>query len=577
MIGYYMIVLFLLLLTSTCKKRSEVFHQIYVANSLTKVLQSSEPGEQPLSSGPARIMACRNERESFQVVIEVGKQGLSGVRIEVVDLKHEDGHSVIPMERISTNPVGYVETQKPVYEVTRTGWWPDPLMPEKPVDVAADHRQPFWITIHVPDNAIAGKYLGQVQILSRGKIIGKMPMELRVWDFQLGITPPLASAVAIMPYQLSKFYGENTVNDATLRNYWDMLFSHRLSSDNLGTAIEGGINEVINGRLKGPYNFENFDHKLEYCISRGLTAYQAARLPGFHHDGPDLTREQQDRIVSYLSDLAAHLEEKKWREKAFVMVWDEPAKEKSNPVLKELQTIQRAQPALRTRLDGPVLGPVVEKCESAVDIWGLHMKEVAEGGARAEANIQRWRQEGRALWMYVACDVHHPYPNIFIEYPLIDCRILPWLTWKYDIEGLLYWGANYWGEDNLKGDNINEKWPHRNWVSANFKEDRREGINYYNGDGHLIYPGPNGTALSSIRLEALRDGMEDFEYLWLLEKGTELLEKKGIEPVLASEARNWLEKQKIAQSFTIWCHDPHTLISQRKTLAEMIVRVTACL
>eukprot|EP01050_Picozoa_sp_SAG11_P025455 SAG11_NODE_5747_length_1472_cov_5.530226_1_plen_119_part_10 len=36
---------------------------------------------------------------------------------------------------------------------------------------------------------------------------------------------------------------------------------------------------------------------------------------------------------------------------------------------------------------------------------------------------------------------------------------------------------------------------------------------YSNGDGMLIFPGKHGTALPSIRLENLRDGMEDYGLL----------------------------------------------------------------
>jgi len=35
------------------------------------------------------------------------------------------------------------------------------------------------------------------------------------------------------------------------------------------------------------------------------------------------------------------------------------------------------------------------------------------------------------------------------------------------------------------------------------------------GDGVLLYPGPNGP-IGSIRLANIRDGLEDYEYLWLL-------------------------------------------------------------
>jgi hypothetical protein len=547
--------------------------QVFVADSLTKVLREPEEGESPLREGPATIAACRNERESLQIVVVAGARPCRAVAVSASDLRHEGGRAVIPAARISVNAVGYVQTNAPAYPVERVGWWPDPLLPPTPVDVDAGHRQPFWITVHVPDSAAPGRYTGVVTVSADSVADQHVPFEVTVWDFSLGASPPLPSAVAIYPHVLSRFYNEEPISEETLRRYWDMLFRHRLSSDELGSPLRQGMSAVIDGTEAAPFDYEIFDQRLRYCFRRGLTAFQMARLPGFLSDGPDLTEQQQERIIAYLRDFAGHLADSGWLERAFAMVWDEPRDQYAPEVLKELQTIRRADQRIRTRLDGPVTGPLVDTCQNEVDIWGLHMLNIARGGPQAQANIDRWRQQNRVLWMYVACDVHHPYPNIFIDYPLIDCRILPWLCWKHDIEGFLYWSANYWGEENLVGDRPEDKWPHRPWVAGNFVERWEGGRNVYNGDGHLIYPGPDGVPRSSIRLEALRDGMEDYEYIWLLERGLETLEMTGSDPDLAAEARAYLEGQPVVSSFTEWCREPEMLQASRRELADLIARV----
>jgi len=546
---------------------------VLVADSLTKVYREPEEGEQPLADGPARISAARNERESFQIVVAAEAEPLKGVRVVVSDLAQEGG-ATIPSSRAPVNPVGYVETRKPVYEVERTGWWPDPLLPPGPTDVAAGQRQPFWVTIHVPESAPAGVYRGVVTISAEGLTDREAPIELRVWDFALPRVPALPSAIAIYPHALSRFYHQSPVPEETLHSYWDMLFSHRLSSDDLGDATPEGMGAIIDGAAKGPFDYSAFDRRLDYCFGRGLTAFQAARLPGFQDEGPDLNRKQQERVVAYLADLAGHLEAKGWLDRAFVMVWDEPKDRRAPEVLKELQVIHRANPKLRGRLDGPVTGPLVEACEGEVDLWGMHLLSLVRGGAQARANMERWRSEGKTIWAYVACDVHHPYPNVFIDYPLIDCRMLPWVEWKYGIEAFLYWSANWFGEDNMAGDDPSEKWPNRPWVTANFVERWAGGRNTYNGDGQLIYPGGGGTALSSIRLEALRDGMEDYDYLWLLERGKERLEESGAQPELAAEAGRWLEGQEVVRSASEWEHDPSRLAAAREELAGLLERVS---
>ncbi len=549
--------------------------QVSIADSLTKLLREPENGASLLRRGTARISACRNERESLQVVVEAGTEALHNVTVSVSDLRDEAGDHVIPATRIRINPVGYVETKQPAYPVERTGWWPDPLLPPEPMDVLPGRRQPFWLTVHVPEAATAGRYQGTITVSAGDGADQQVPLVLRVWDFALAPNPPLPSAIAIYTDTLSQFYNQDPLPESTLRNYWDMLFSHRLSSDDLGTYLRQGMEAVIDGRDTGPFDYHQFDECLEYCFPRGLTAFQGARLPGFLERGPDLNEAERARIVSCLRDLAEHLEARGWLDRAFAMVWDEPRDQYAQQVLKELQTVHRSHPRLRTRLDGPVTGPLVDLCQEEVDIWGLHMLNIAQGGNRARANIERWRQQKKLLWVYVACDVHHPYPNIFIDYPLIDCRMLPWLCWKYDLEGLLYWSANYWGEANLMGAGPEAKWPNRPWVAANFVSHWEGQAEYFNGDGHLIYPGPNGTALSSLRLEALRDGMEDYEYVRLLANGVEQLEAAGKSPDLVAQAKRWLSEQRVVESFADWCHDPEELLSAREQMAEVIEHMPA--
>lgn len=57
---------------------------------------------------------------------------------------------------------------------------------------------------------------------------------------------------------------------------------------------------------------------------------------------------------------------------------------------------------------------------------------------------------------------------------------------------------------------MDQKWPNVPWDSCTYF--------YFNGEGQLVYPEPDGIPYSSIRLENFRDGMEDYEYLFRLKK-----------------------------------------------------------
>jgi len=79
------------------------------------------------------------------------------------------------------------------------------------------------------------------------------------------------------------------------------------------------------------------------------------------------------------------------------------------------------------------------------------------------------------------------------------------MTYGYRADGLLYWHVNYWhGNKTVTGDSTYLKWKPLCVASMC-------------GDGGLLYPTPDGP-VSSIRLENVRDGIEDYDYFQLLAK-----------------------------------------------------------
>ncbi len=115
------------------------------------------------------------------------------------------------------------------------------------------------------------------------------------------------------------------------------------------------------------------------------------------------------------------------------------------------------------------------------------------------------RSAGDEIWHYVCCAPRwNKYINRFMDYPLLSTRYLHWGNYKYGLTGFLHWAVNKYqpGQDPFT-QNCPE---HHNadsvtWLSA--------------GDTHIIYPG-NGAPWMSIRLEAEREGAEEYELLQLL-------------------------------------------------------------
>jgi hypothetical protein len=117
---------------------------------------------------------------------------------------------------------------------------------------------------------------------------------------------------------------------------------------------------------------------------------------------------------------------------------------------------------------------------------------------------------------YISCDQAYPQPNYFIDAPALDPVMVPWITARYQMNGILYWALNFWSETANP------------WLDAvTFHSGFLCSDGYVlNGEGSLLYPGdytrqytgqPNVNGpVSSIRFELLREGIEDYEYLWML-------------------------------------------------------------
>jgi hypothetical protein len=91
----------------------------------------------------------------------------------------------------------------------------------------------------------------------------------------------------------------------------------------------------------------------------------------------------------------------------------------------------------------------------------------------------------------------------------------------------------------------------------------------------LVYPGPELTPYSSIRLEIIRDGIEDYEYLALL---TRLVGKAKLLPAAKRPSLELLKAAtelgrvpaNISRSMTEYTQRPEDILERRTKVADMI-------
>ena len=122
---------------------------------------------------------------------------------------------------------------------------------------------------------------------------------------------------------------------------------------------------------------------------------------------------------------------------------------------------------------------------------------------------------GDEVWWYVTRYPHNPEITFSINDESVKHRILFWQSKLYNIDGVLYYMCNDWENSKV----WTKKYEHA--VSGTV-------VDTY-GNGVLIYPGAalseyvdkygtDGYPVGSLRLESIRDGVEDYDYFTLLDQ-----------------------------------------------------------
>jgi len=355
----------------------------------------------------------------------------------------------------------------------------------------------------------------------------------------------------------------------------DISLSKKGSEINLVSDgdFEAGV-EAVHAEV----DFSNWDPYAEkYLDDYGFSAF---RLPlsgmggGTFHSrhygriGPyeQGTPEYRRVFKEYCSQLQEHLAEKGWLDKAYIYWFDEPAPDDFDFVKEGMAEIKRAGPRLRRMLTEE---PGKELFD-AVDIWCPVL-------SNHDADMCRERQEaGDTIWWYVCTGPKAPYPGLFIDHDAVDLRVWLWMTWKWNVSGVLVWQTNYWTSYCAYPDEPQNPWEDPMGYVSGYGLPKGHVAYWGNGDGRFLYP-PNKDVnadktpyisgpVNSIRWEMLREGLEDFEYFDVLKQLTQARPN--------APERALLEvPQDIVLSKTEYSKDPQLMYRHREQLARAIERL----
>ncbi len=197
--------------------KSDAICKVWWAGSTCKVMRD-DPA--PVKTGDIKISSAKNETESFQLVLNP-RADLKALTATVSDFRKEGG-PVIPSKNVIIRNVEYVHVSKPSGRLHRGGWYPDPLpLYEKPFDAVAGVNTTLWVTVKVPENAVAGKYAAKISLRS-GSWKYTVPVELDIWDFTLPDTPFMRSGFGLSTDNIRQYHGLET--DEELKQVVDHYF-----------------------------------------------------------------------------------------------------------------------------------------------------------------------------------------------------------------------------------------------------------------------------------------------------------------------------------------------------------------
>ena len=509
-----------------------------------------------------RVSLARNEYEAVQLVIAPLAEDSLSVSFSASPLRGKGGGDTLEAASISIHPVGYVGYSDGEELITEP--WPDPVLDDEEVLVLPDELQPLWVELYVPANAAAGAYETAVTLAREGKPVLEVPIDVTVYDFALPQAPTLPTAVAshsasarqnLLKHRMGLSYTCLTRPDFSANPRREREFSE--------------VKPVIDEALAELASFGWRHFNVEIPRFPGTFLGGANSIGGFSRFRTQYSAAQREYIVRYYGEYAAYLKESGILDHATVYLYDEPVDEVFDFIRDCRELIRKADPDLQCM----VVGHIWPELVGVVDVWCPALTDF--GKEEAVARLRERQAAGEKVWAYNTTEAP-PYAGWLVDpkCDLLSTRLLFWIVRKYGFDGFLHWACDRDVHPLVrlgKGtDCFLPKGPGA----------------YVFGAGQLVYSEPvlaqdldlnsrPTRMLPSLRLKAIRDGLEDHDYFVLLERAVAKAGARrgvrGVSRKTIAQAEKLLDiPSDIAASFTEYTHDAERVSDWRDRAARAI-------
>ncbi|MDQ0105776.1 hypothetical protein J2T02_000869 [Chitinophaga terrae (ex Kim and Jung 2007)] len=484
---------------------------------LRKVLQSdvSFPSDSALAS------VARGETATLQFVVRSSSR-LKNLTVSIVPPAFGNNK----LTNSTVRYVGYVKVSSLAKNGSRdrlnpsNGMFPDVLLEQSSIDVPQNTSQPVWISVNIPVSAVPGLYKGQVVLDGqsggtnvhevRSFAIQVYPVQVKSTSLNVSLWPSIdkfgqlndgqpvpnftdqywqlnkvmaammakyrQTVVLIYPLPLTQYTLNNGKYTFDFTNFDKMIDIYRAAG--ALKRIEGGF---LGGRW-GPGGWDA-DYGFFFYMPQGNKfTERTAKM-----DNPDLV----NFYSQFIPALVSHLKSRNLLSIYYQHIGDEPIPKNSPTYIAFSKFIKQLSPELKT-IDAVQTTNVADNVDVVVpqlDDFGknynLYSKKIAAG---------------KEVWFYTCWKPQGEYANRFIEQQALKTRYLHLINFKYNLKGYLHWAYNQW---------TNNPYGEASKVLSSNSE------TLPGGDSWIVYP-KKGGFLASIRLEAMRDGIVDYELLKML-------------------------------------------------------------
>jgi len=475
-----------------------------------------------------RVAAAKNEFEPFIIVAK--PESSQSIRVSIGNFGNNIACEIYQVKYVSIAQISD--------NLGQSGDYPDPLWPVEnnaSVQLTENENTAFWFSLYAPESVISGDYTSVVTI---GHI--NIPVNLHVFNFTIPHDLHVKSQMNFSYQTILKAYDVSDGYWMYVEKIKQFFIDHRLTPKSVlwpgGLTGKGGepfiSYDCSTGNFSDPYDIWGFENLANQYLNgqnfndgtgfpsfmsmtfqnndasadqRPLTFCNIARTDSDWYETNQPNSDYNTKWFDYISHIEQYLSHHQYLDKAYYYFANEPQDQADyDAVAWYSQELKRAAPQLKLMLSEEPKSEIYNHPQfpdAKIDIWlpVLHQYDPEQSHDRA-------RNYNEETWIYFLHGTRPPFFNpITLDHPGIESKLTGWFLWKYRIRGIAYYSLNNWSKNP--------------WMDPMTDQ--------HNGDLFMMYPpsetneiitygSNNHRFVTSIRLELMRDSLEDYEYLFVL-------------------------------------------------------------